>query len=301
MSAVREAPTHPLALGAAALVLVNDFVLREIVPGWLTGKLSDVGWLVVAPVLLASILARVGVPERVATRAAVAVTAVSYIALQLWPPLGQALRPGHVADLGDLLVLPALGLATLCWRRPRRHGAWAIPVLAGTLIADSEADYYEFSVPCGDDMSWDPDQPIRLAIGGGWDLPFNSENFQSAIVLRDEDGTRLPVVLAKDRSGEFSVLVCARDGLRGSATYTLEIGPWDETQSNQVNFQHPGLPPVTFTTRQGERVPVATPEECIALAHGMTTDDWGDCAQFDAPENAERIQPPDTADSGDSE
>jgi len=47
---VRSAPAHPLALAAAALILLNDFVLRGHAPGWLTGKLSDVGWLVVAPV-----------------------------------------------------------------------------------------------------------------------------------------------------------------------------------------------------------------------------------------------------------
>ncbi len=125
MSAVREAPAHPLALGAAALVVVNDFVLREAVPGWLSGKLSDVGWLVVVPVLLASLLARVGIGDRVATRAALIVTAAFYTALQLWPPLGQFLRPGHVADAGDLLVLndTAVRQARLFGRKAGTGGA----------------------------------------------------------------------------------------------------------------------------------------------------------------------------------
>ena len=45
---------HPIVLAAGALVVLNDYVLREVSPGWLTGKLSDAGFLVVAPVFLAA-------------------------------------------------------------------------------------------------------------------------------------------------------------------------------------------------------------------------------------------------------
>lgn len=53
-SALRD----PFFLGALALLLLNDHLLKGsgLLPGWLTGKLSDFSWLVVAPVALAVLL-----------------------------------------------------------------------------------------------------------------------------------------------------------------------------------------------------------------------------------------------------
>jgi len=50
--------THPLWWAALGLLVVNDDMLkgRGIVPGWLTGKLSDFAFLIVAPVLFAAML-----------------------------------------------------------------------------------------------------------------------------------------------------------------------------------------------------------------------------------------------------
>ena len=38
----RSRLTHPAFTGAVALLAVNDHVLKPLVGGWLTGKLSDV-------------------------------------------------------------------------------------------------------------------------------------------------------------------------------------------------------------------------------------------------------------------
>ena len=65
---------HPIWWGALALLPVNDNLLkgRGVVPGWLTGKLSDFAFLVVAPVVCAALL-----PRRLPGRRTFAVAAVA--------------------------------------------------------------------------------------------------------------------------------------------------------------------------------------------------------------------------------
>ena len=76
---------HPIWWGALALLLVNDDLLkgRGIVPGWLTGKLSDFAFLVVAPVVFAALI-----PRRVPGRRTFAPAAVVglYVAADLSRP-----------------------------------------------------------------------------------------------------------------------------------------------------------------------------------------------------------------------
>jgi hypothetical protein len=73
---------HPVWWGALALLLINDdlFKGRGVVPGWLTGKLSDFAFLIVAPVLFAALIPR-GLPGR-RTLAVVSVTGL-YVAADL--------------------------------------------------------------------------------------------------------------------------------------------------------------------------------------------------------------------------
>lgn len=103
---------HPLALGAVALLLVNDHVLKAIAPGLLTGKLSDIAGLVFFPLLLvaateavASGFGRWRGPSRVAVVAAVATTALAFAAVKLLP----AAESGLEATVG-LLQWPVRGL-----------------------------------------------------------------------------------------------------------------------------------------------------------------------------------------------
>src|SRR4051812_14533255 len=51
---------HPLWWGSLAVLVANDHLLkgRGVVPSWLTGKLSDFAFLIVAPVLAAALLPR---------------------------------------------------------------------------------------------------------------------------------------------------------------------------------------------------------------------------------------------------
>jgi len=66
---------HPLFLAALAVLVVNDHLLKGagILPGIVTGKLSDLAGLVVAPVLVAAVLGARSVRGRAAAFAAVAV------------------------------------------------------------------------------------------------------------------------------------------------------------------------------------------------------------------------------------
>ena len=74
---------HPLWLASLALLVVNDHLLKRagLLPGWLTGKLSDIAGLIVAPVLLATILRARRPGARAAACASVAVT---FVAIKLY-------------------------------------------------------------------------------------------------------------------------------------------------------------------------------------------------------------------------
>ena len=60
--AVRALASPGFVLALVVLVL-NDHVLKQAYPGWVTGKLSDVAGLVVAPLLLAVPLTLLRVPR----------------------------------------------------------------------------------------------------------------------------------------------------------------------------------------------------------------------------------------------
>jgi hypothetical protein len=108
---------HPVWWAALAVMLVNDNLLKGTgrAPGWLTGKLSDFAFLIVAPVLLGALLPRAWARRRAlacaavaavfvaadlstaASDAVVAVAALAGLRWRLWP---------DVTDLAALAVLP---------------------------------------------------------------------------------------------------------------------------------------------------------------------------------------------------
>ena len=63
--------THPVTLGAVALLLVNDWLLKPLWQSdWTTGKLSDFAWMVFAPPLLLFALSLMARNNAKATRTA---------------------------------------------------------------------------------------------------------------------------------------------------------------------------------------------------------------------------------------
>jgi hypothetical protein len=113
-----------LTLVALVLLLVNDHVLKAAYPGVVTGKLSDIAGLVVAPPLFALLILTVS--RRWGAIAAVALTGVGFAAVKTLPAAASiaseawSVRRGPSlvrADVSDLLALPALGLAWFAWMR----------------------------------------------------------------------------------------------------------------------------------------------------------------------------------------
>ncbi len=134
---------HPLWWAALLVLVVNDHLLKGagVLPGWLTGKLSDVAGLIVAPVLFAALLGA-GRRARLVAMAAVAgvftaiklSTAAAWAACQLMAAVGV---PWKIwCDPTDLLALPVLGLAWLIGaRRPPRAPTNARPWLERAGVA----------------------------------------------------------------------------------------------------------------------------------------------------------------------
>lgn len=149
------APTWWLALGALVL---NDHVLKYagVLPGWLTGKLSDVAGLIVAPVLAAR-LTRAHTPSRRAL--AFAVVAIPFVAVKLSSTAAAAMvtAVGWLGfhwrlwcDATDLFALAALPLAwqvaSACEaehprRPPARRATAHAPVILGALACLATSQY----------------------------------------------------------------------------------------------------------------------------------------------------------------
>jgi hypothetical protein len=149
---------HPVALGALLVLVVNDQVLKPAWPSVVTGKLSDVAGLIVAPLALQAawefgqwLLGRWSGPSARALAVAIAVVGVGFVLVQVWPPatdayrgamalaqwpfraLGSILAGGAVPDLApvravgdaeDLLALPALAVS---WWVGSRRSAGPAP------------------------------------------------------------------------------------------------------------------------------------------------------------------------------
>jgi hypothetical protein len=149
-------------LGAIVLLAVNDQLLKAASPGLVTGVLSDIAGLIVAPVALQAVwetgqwvAGRWRGPSAVVLGAAAVLVGVGFTALQLWPPatelyriglgalqwpvaallavLGGAPTPGvapvvAVADAGDLVALPVMAVTT--WWLARRRSARVVQAVA---------------------------------------------------------------------------------------------------------------------------------------------------------------------------
>jgi hypothetical protein len=147
---------EPHFLLALFVLVFNDHVLKSAVPGFVTGKLSDVAGLAVAPVLAVSLGELLGAgpidrPSRIRRLAFWAMaTAVGFAAIQLCGPAARAYShvlgavqslpralvawstrgtpvwaiARHVADPTDLLALPfcAAGLACVALRGTSARG-----------------------------------------------------------------------------------------------------------------------------------------------------------------------------------
>ena len=128
-----SALTDPVTLAALVALLLNDGLFKSLWPdSWVTGKLSDLAWVVLASPLLAFVLS-LFLSRRLFGRRAAIVTAYAglpalYVAFNTFEPVhervvrGLSLVSGGTAgspiDPSDSLVIPfGLGIAVWVWRR----------------------------------------------------------------------------------------------------------------------------------------------------------------------------------------
>jgi hypothetical protein len=150
-----ERAAHPLTLGAAALVFLNDLLLRPLMPGsWWTGKLSTLGAAFALPILLAACLALL-FPHRARFWAALSFGAVltALLLLKATPETNRLLTSWlpvrAVPDPGDLLAVIPWAAALFFWFRPAvsfrrlfRFRLLLLPFAAIFLLADAAAPDY---------------------------------------------------------------------------------------------------------------------------------------------------------------
>lgn len=149
--------SHPVTLLACAIWLLNNLLLKPLMPSFLTGKIGDVAGLFVLPFLTAFFLGLIApvvhFTDTTLRRFSLALPAALFGAVKLFPDftqfLNQKLAMRITPDLSDLLALPVLAASAWLWRtleaRPAPHRAWqwlALPLVMLTTMADlTPADY----------------------------------------------------------------------------------------------------------------------------------------------------------------
>ncbi|MEV6515260.1 hypothetical protein AB0M37_05670 [Micromonospora chalcea] len=156
---------HPVTVLSLIVLVLNDHVFKAAFPGVVTGKLSDVAGLVLAPPLVA-VLVTLAVPrfrQRSVAGLALALVGVGFAVVKLDEQAAAAASqmwsvvsgPSLIrADPTDLLTLPALALAAWAWRRARNDAVGhraarlvrlvvLLPAAAVAVAATSPAMYHD--------------------------------------------------------------------------------------------------------------------------------------------------------------
>ena len=161
-----SALTHPVTVAAVVVLLLNDALFKALWPdAWITGKLSDLAWVVFASPLLAFVLSLLLGRRRFGRRTAILVSYVGlpalYAAFNTFEPVhdrilwGLSLVAGGTAgsplDPTDSLVIPfGLGIAVWVWRRrpvsPDRLRVRLALLAAGVATFASVATSYAWDI-----------------------------------------------------------------------------------------------------------------------------------------------------------
>ncbi len=172
---------HPGTLAAVLLLAFNDHLGKRVWPGLVTGKLSDLAWMLVAPPILALTVTPVlrlrgDWPALVAlTGTAVAFTltkaspAGAEVTSRIWSSSG---IPSRIkGDPTDLVALPLLALSWWLWTRARRPRslrpllvAIGVPLAAAAMVATSQSE----ATPPPYDLSTVGNQPVLFWAGVSW-------------------------------------------------------------------------------------------------------------------------------------
>lgn len=194
----------PVFWVALAVLLVNDHVLKHsAAAGWLTGKLSDLAGLIVAPVLAVS-LARARVPK--AMLACFVLVTATFVAIKVSVAAANAVTvamswigvPWRIwTDPTDLIALGVLPLAWRCCaplpRLPRAHpGVERFGAIVGALACVATSTSYDEIETSAFAVNLTHDS-VRLQV---WRV---AVPLDCAGVARDPAATLQPAMFAFDR------------------------------------------------------------------------------------------------------
>lgn len=212
-----RALASPLAACSLVVLALNDHVLKQAWPGWVTGKLSDVAGLVLAPLLLGLGLALLGVRRPVAWSSGLvalgfAVTKTTAAGAAVvsagWSLTG--VNTHIVADPTDLLALPAVLVASRLWRqaesvpgRPRLSAVLGVALLPLGVLATAATG------------ACDEDEGVRFVAAVSGRLSEGDQQRQRLLAFQDHSAWRVV-----DATGTISTLsMTDRDRLGDPATY----------------------------------------------------------------------------------
>lgn len=195
---------HPLTVTAVVVLLLNDHLLKPLWPGALSGKLSDVAGLIVAPPLLDLLVRR--------PRLSILVTGVAFTLVKT-TAVGAALAsqawtlvwgPSRVlADPVDLVALPALYAAWWAWRHPDARAvrlaraAIVVPLTVLAVAATGQVDTFTpYSAYAVDVI----DGTIVVATRGGSQSWLTGTGFASGDAGESWSGRTVPETLPERTS-----------------------------------------------------------------------------------------------------
>ena len=170
---------HPVFLASLALLIVNDHVLKGagLLPGWLTGKLSDFAGLVVAPIVVATLI---GARSRAGRALALALPSALLVALKLSPAIARAydglfhalgLPSSITSDPTDLVALSVLPLAAHLLRPSRNDEPQPLrPALSRAALAVALFACVATSMPDPEPQPYQTTAALANLTGGALDV-----------------------------------------------------------------------------------------------------------------------------------
>ncbi|MGW2398589.1 hypothetical protein ACWCYY_18750 [Kitasatospora sp. NPDC001664] len=190
---------HPGTVLAVLVLLLNDHLWKRSWPGPVTGKVSDVAWMLVAPPVVALLLTpALRLRGHWPAVLGLAVTAVSFAVAKSGPAGGELASgvwssggvPSRiVGDPTDLMALPALVASWWLWRRGRELrrapyvGLVVVPVAVAAMVATGErrqeGDGYVPPAPTTSlHLGVDADGAFLETSGGYWTSPDGGQNWK---------------------------------------------------------------------------------------------------------------------------
>lgn len=280
--------THPATLVAIATLIVNDLVFKPMWPGiWITGKLSDLAWMIFAPPLVALPLTFLARRDQTGQRVAWATAYIGlpllYAAYNSYEPLHDVVMTvfsvlrgtpgGSPFDPSDSIVIPfAMATAIWVWRNtnPNNKAARLRFGLLLAAIASSASVATSFPAPYIGvvDIEADVDgSPSYIRHWGGKpdvsrrfvDTPRGTYSIHGTDILRS-DSRSSEIVFSTIIKNESRDLIALRASTINLGERIISVSPYsiyyDEASGNVILAM--GLQGVVIGKPDGtwERTPV---------------------------------------------